>query len=121
MVKHVQGKWYGALSNSNAEDFKPLLLVENQSYTRSAALGTRDLLFDIFKKSGLNVKVYEEDSLEPDHQLSVVFYVLGANTDNPPLTENQFSRRPVSHCTSDVRFCASMRQKGNGNLLHPCF
>jgi len=81
-VKHIFYKWYGALSDARPAELPPLPLVENQVYRRSSALGTRDLLGDFFRKSGLNVKVYEEDSLEPDHQLSVVFHVLGAKTDS---------------------------------------
>jgi outer membrane protein assembly factor BamA len=82
MVKHVVCKWYGALSDAHTAQLPPLPLAKNQPYTRSSALGTRDTLLDFFKKSGLNVKVYEEDSLEPDQQLSVVFHVLGAKTDS---------------------------------------
>lgn len=81
IVKRILYKWHGALSDAHAEELPPLPLAESQVYKRSAALGTRDLLSDFFRKSGLNVKVYEEDSLEPDHQLSVVFHVLGAKTD----------------------------------------
>ncbi len=81
MVKHILYKWYGALSDAHTAELPPLPLAENQVYKRSYALGTRDVLLDFFKKSGLNVKVYEEDSLESDHQLSVVFHVLGAKTD----------------------------------------
>jgi outer membrane protein assembly factor BamA len=82
IVKHILYKWYGALSNAHTVELPPLPLAENQVYKRSSALGTRDLLSDFFRKSGLNVKVSEEDSLEPDHQLSVVFHVLGAKTDS---------------------------------------
>ena len=82
MVKHILYKWYGALSNSHTAELPPLPLAENQVYRRSSALGTRDLLSDFFRSSGLNVKVSEEDSLEPDHQLSVVFHVLAAKTDS---------------------------------------
>jgi hypothetical protein len=81
MVKRILYKWYGALSDAHTAELPPVPLVENQVYRRSSALGTRDLLVDFFKKSGLNVKVHEEDMLEPDHQLSVVFHVLGAKTD----------------------------------------
>jgi outer membrane protein assembly factor BamA len=82
MVKQILYKWYGALADAHTAELPPLPLAENQVYRRSSALGTRDLLSDFFRKSGLNVKVYEEDSLGPDHQLSVVFHVLAAKTDS---------------------------------------
>ena len=82
MVKQILYKWYGVLAEAHTAELPPLPLAENQVYKRSFALGTRDLLSDFFRKSGLNVKVYEEDSLGPDHQLSVVFHVLGAKTDS---------------------------------------
>jgi outer membrane protein assembly factor BamA len=81
-VKHILYKWYGALSDARTAELPPVPLAENQVYRRSSALGTRDLLSDFLKKSGLKVKVHEEDMLEPDHRLSVVFHVLGAKTDS---------------------------------------
>jgi hypothetical protein len=82
VVKQILYKWYGALSDAHTAELPPLPLAANQVYRRPSALGTRDLLSDFFRKSGLSVKVYEEDSLEPDHQLSVVFHVLGAKADS---------------------------------------
>jgi len=95
MVKHIFYKWYGALSDAHTGELPPVPLAENQAYRRSSALGTRDLLSDVFKKSGLNVKVHEEDSLEPDHQLTVIFHVLGAKTDGLSI-----DGEPVQHGAS---------------------
>jgi hypothetical protein len=81
IVKHIVYKWYGAISDAQTAELPPLPLAESQVYRRSHALGTRDVILGFFSKSGLNAKVYEEDTLEPDHELTVVFHVLGAKAD----------------------------------------
>jgi len=81
IVKHISYKWYGALSNKHTVQLPLVPLAENQVYKRSYALGTRDIILDFFNQSGLNVRVYEEDMLQADHQLTVVFHILGAKAD----------------------------------------
>jgi outer membrane protein assembly factor BamA len=81
IVKHVVYKWYGALSDAHMMELLALPLSENRVYRRSAAVGARDVLSAFLRKSGLIVQVYEEDSLEPDHQLSVVFHIVAAKAD----------------------------------------
>ncbi len=80
-VGHILYKWYGTLSETHTTELPSIPLAENQAYRRSAALGSRDILVDFFRKPGLNVKVYEEVMLQPDHQLTVVFHILGAKMD----------------------------------------
>ena len=80
-VGHILFKWYGTLSETHTTELPSIPLAENQAYRRSAALGSQDILVDFFRKPGLNAKVYEEVMLQPDHQLTVVFHILGAKMD----------------------------------------
>jgi hypothetical protein len=79
-VKQIVYRFYGALADESGA-LPELPLAKNQVYTRSAVLRTRDLLLETFRKPAMTVKVYEDETLTEDHQLSVTFHILAAKPD----------------------------------------
>lgn len=80
-VAEVLSRWYGTLSGEHTEQLPVIPLKAGETYTRAAAVGSREILIGQFKKPGSRVVVTEENMLNPNHTLTVVFDILGAKPD----------------------------------------
>ena len=90
VIGQISYKPYGVLSEVQTTEVPAIPLAENQAYSASAAGVSRAKLLDSFKKQGLNVKVLEEDRLEPNRRLSVVFHIIGAKLDTLLIDGKEF-------------------------------
>ncbi len=80
-VGRVLYKRYGALSEASEPDWPRIPLTVGQAYTWSGAQKSENVLTDFLTKPEIKVRVFQEDRLEPDHQLTVIFHLIGGTAD----------------------------------------
>jgi hypothetical protein len=81
MVRRISYKWYGELLDAHTQATPTVALLENQTYRRSLAQKSLEVLKNTYGAGGLKVKVIEEDRLEMDRSLTVVFHVAAGKRD----------------------------------------
>lgn len=80
-VGRILYKRYGVLSEASEPDWPRIPLTVGQAYTWSGAQKSENVLADFLTKPEIKVKVFQEDKLEPDLQLTVIFHLIGGTAD----------------------------------------